>query len=448
MTTAGTKADPTDWSVSQDRALDWLCAPLASLDPFDAAAREPVGPKESRPVPKEKIWTECAMALVMARLSGTQSESLDRAARQLAAPVKDPRFLYRLTRERGKFGAVIHTVALANAIGLDAAFEARMLLRFIDANAIWPRDQEVWEKLERAFSRAILGADTSYQSVLDTARDGVLWDDTLNLALVDETTAYKITHSVFYLTGMGLADLYQNAPDRQTDLPASLPDTLALLAARFFLLGSMDVALELVLSTILIDAPLAPIHLQILEAARVLVDSFGFVAPYVFEGAGRSRFSPHLATPEHAFEQGYHPTLVFVLVDAVAKLKGVSTGIDAGLERLRTRATGTAALLDGMDTARFTGASPALAAADVLVSLGRYDLHRAATVFQHLKHNRMAPSYPHFERDVVQFLDLQRMEEGEIGYYDVDLAADPDAIAPIVAETRDLINALLSSRSR
>lgn len=447
MTTVGTEIKGVDWCLSQDRALDWLCAHLASFDPFDAAAAETIEPKASRPVPKEKIWTECAMTLLMARLAGKQGASLDRAARQLAAPVKDPRFLHRLTRERAKFGALLHAVALADAIGLDARFEAQLLLRFIDANAIWPRDQEIWEKLERAFSRALLGADTSYQSVLSTARDGVLRDDTLNLALVDETTAYKITHSVFYLTGMGLADLYQEAPAPQTDLPAHLPDTLALLAAKFFLLGSMDVALELVLSAVLINAPLAPIHLQILEAARVLVDRFGYVAPYVFEGAERSSFSPLDATPEHAFEQGYHPTLVFVLIDAVAKFKRVSTEIEVGLERLRTGATGAASLLDGIDTARFTDANPALAAADVLVSLGRYDLHRAATVFQHLKTNQMTPSHPHFERDVVQFLDLQRMEEGEIGYYGVELAADSDAVAPIVSATREIINDLVSSRS-
>lgn len=403
--------------AAAEKVLSWISSGFDTFDPFAPPAED--GPWRAAPI--EKIWAECAMLYWICLGQGYGGSAARRAARNLAEPVKSPYFVHRASRERARFGACIHTLALAKELGFDVARESRFIERLIAGGGFWSPDLEGWETGEVAFSRALLGAEIAHCDVRAGLRRSILFQPERNICFVDRTEGYKLTHAVFYDTGFGVPGLYQGAPQAGFEAPPGVAEALDAVCGKMLLQGQFDLALELVLSALLYDLELTGVQLQVVVIALSCIERLGYVPPLIFEAARGSGEEKAVETDDAVFSRNYHSSLVFVLIAALCHSRSRTEAIEQTLsEGCAQSDAAIADLLPEVGAPRIAAANGGLAVGEMFNAADRYDLQKAALLLPALRRAGAIAPAGRVERSLQDFLRLQQRPDGGYGWFDVE----------------------------
>lgn len=420
------------------RVLAWLDSGLEAFDPFGAAESD--RPAHSAPV--EKIWAECAMLYWICLGLGYGADSTRRTALKLAEPVKSPYFLHRASRERARFGACIHNLALARDMGMDVAEEAQYIERLIREGGFWSPDLEGWETAEVAFSRALLGAGVAHSDVRSGLKRSILFQPDRNVCFIDRTEAYKLTHAVFYDTGFAIEGLYQGVAADGVQPPPGAGEALDALCGRFLLRGQFDLALELVLSAALYGLELTGVQLQTLVLAMCCVGRLGYVPPLVFDAARPAGENESVDAGQHEFRRNYHASLVFVLIAALLRKRGRTEALNDALSAACCVSDSPVmAVLPDLSAPRIAAANGGLAVGEMLNAAERYDLQKAALLLPALRRAGQVAPGGRVERSVQSFLRLQQRPDGGYGWFGVEEMQDENRFKSL----REMVNQAVAS---
>ncbi|AZU04868.1 hypothetical protein X907_2353 [Glycocaulis alkaliphilus] len=401
----------------------------------------PLDPKSFRDkkISYEKVWAECSMLFLLLNYFSFGDRIALNISRRLVEPLKLPEFMHRVTRERARFGACIHNVALAQRLGVDVREEARYVRALIEEGGLWGHDIECWEKAETLFSKALLGGSVDFSDIEGVLKSSELFKER-NICFLSVLDGYKITHAAFYHTGFRIHGLYDNSV-AVAPAPRHLPEMLDALSAKFLLQGQLDLALEFVLVAILYKLPISNIHLQIISIALECVHAHGSVLAYIFDYKENNSRSHREEKERFSFGTCYHPTILFLLIIMYLDVDDLLPYVNSILySAWNSPACGVMDILEGVRVRRLSEASPALAVGEMLAAAERYDLEKLASLLLASQPIGIIKPGGVVEHSLRQFLRLQARANGDFGYYDVEKALHGSVFGGVQQRVNQLVS--------
>ena len=368
-------------------------------------------------IPLSKVWGE--ISLIANHLVRTSSFEIrdSMLVRRLLSFVEDADFTFRLISRKEHFLFYSQMLALAEAMGMNVRDKQALVRKMLKQGAFVPEDIPAWEASELIFGRACLGEDVNFREAREAASTTVLSKLPKSICFFTELQAYRLTHVAFYYSGLGLPELYSGYVPAFAD--TRVRTSIDMLCARFFVQGQLDLALELILSQLLLGGQLNSLHAQCISVGVNCIDQLGYVPPYIFDRHQKPERSADAPDALSDFDSNYHATLVFLLLLSTLKSKNLS---DELFQRIQDHQLNPNAriieAIDGVNVLQMPEASPQVAIGSLLAAVDAHNLDKACYIFCQLDERGVIEwcTHSYLYTSIHNWLSLQINADGVIGF--------------------------------